>query len=396
MESIKRFEHDLLDLSKDQIRLLRILPRSTTTIQCTLETFDRDTSPPYEALSYAWGPKNYADILLNGALYAIRQNLWDFLDRASEKSITRADGSDTYEAGYLWIDQICIDQLSTQEKNQQVSRMSNTFEHATRVVIWLGRGTDGTDCRVPVTFVDMKLAQQPYYEKGRLIYSPPSIAEIEVFDMLFSQPYWTRLWIIQEIVLAKTLLICLGQHHLGWDELYDYSSAHVLIRGTPSMIFPAQHALIGRKAVPSLIRDRYWHGQGVGHYTKYDWRNLLPEYGTLDCEQPHDKVYSLNALAGPPSRVTVDYTKPASHLFWDVMDLTMRAGWADESYNKWIIPLGLLMGVDGTESNAIMFSNAHYVLPGLKFSWPQGFQQLGENEVAVPRVCTLTLEARSE
>jgi hypothetical protein len=88
----------------------------------------------------------------------------------------------------------------------------------------------------------------------------------------------------------------------------------------------------------------------------------------LECEQPHDKIYSLNALVIPNERLTVDYTQPASHLFWDVMDIVIHSGWAEVLYNDWMTPLGLHMGFDGTESNARAFTNAHHLIYKLKFS----------------------------
>ena len=38
----------------------------------------------------------------------------------------------------IWIDALCIDQISTHEKNRLVAAMGHTFSAANRVVIWLG------------------------------------------------------------------------------------------------------------------------------------------------------------------------------------------------------------------------------------------------------------------
>jgi hypothetical protein len=263
--------------------------------------------------------------------------------------------------------------------------MSDMFEHASKVAIGLGRGLKGTNYRVPTRFIDMKLVQEAHHEKGKLVLQPPSSVELEVFDMLFSQPYWTRLWIIQEIMLAKTLLICLGQHYLDWDELYEYSSAQVLIRAGHSITLPTQQALVTRTAVQLLVIYRYWKSQGVERNNKYSWQVLLPDYAALECEQPHDKIYLLNALVVPKERLTIDYTQPASYLFWDVMDMVMHNGWAGVLYIDWMIPLGLHMGVDGTEGNARTFTNAHISMYTLKFSWPQGFREVEESEATVSR-----------
>jgi hypothetical protein len=45
----------------------------------------------------------------------------------------------------LWIDGICIDQSSTEEKNHQVALMRDIYSSAYSVVVWLGENRDGID-----------------------------------------------------------------------------------------------------------------------------------------------------------------------------------------------------------------------------------------------------------
>ena len=84
-------------------------PRSK--IQCALATFNLDQVNRYFALSYTWGngPAIH-EISINGALFLVRKNLWDFLVVAQMK----------YPNIPFWIDQICIDQENSDEKNHQV------------------------------------------------------------------------------------------------------------------------------------------------------------------------------------------------------------------------------------------------------------------------------------
>jgi len=42
----------------------------------------------------------------------------------------------------IWIDQICIDQSSPSEKSNQVSMMSNIYERALGVIVWLDPSTE--------------------------------------------------------------------------------------------------------------------------------------------------------------------------------------------------------------------------------------------------------------
>jgi hypothetical protein len=45
----------------------------------------------------------------------------------------------------IWADGLCIQQSDTAERNQQVDRMGDIYERATRVVVWLGNGDPKID-----------------------------------------------------------------------------------------------------------------------------------------------------------------------------------------------------------------------------------------------------------
>jgi hypothetical protein len=129
------------------IRVLKIRPSAVTDssdrIECDFSILDVDNgslydldtaSPlsattPYTALSYTWGDTIADhDINLNGTPFLVRQNLWNFLDRAR---------NDNFE-GYLWIDALCIDQTEVGERNHQVALMGEIYSHAEGVIVWLG------------------------------------------------------------------------------------------------------------------------------------------------------------------------------------------------------------------------------------------------------------------
>jgi hypothetical protein len=87
--------------------------------------------PPYEALSYLWGPSNFtaqihitwfkAHLMITESLAAgLRQFRHENKDR------------------YLWIDQICINQQDLDERSAQVKFMGEIYERAACVLLWLG------------------------------------------------------------------------------------------------------------------------------------------------------------------------------------------------------------------------------------------------------------------
>jgi hypothetical protein len=195
--------HPPLNLHRRQIRLLQISDIEQSDgdamISCRLSCFDLDSAPPYTALSYTWGSGQSVPIRLQDHTFEIRENLANFLlQHHSQSSFT----------SFLWVDAICIDQNNVGEKNHQVPFMSQIYRRAEKVLIWVGRGDDNSYGALThmVDCVNSKrtkpLFPQPFIEKSLV--------------KLFSNPYWSRIWIIQEIMFAKTLTVQWGTKQAKW------------------------------------------------------------------------------------------------------------------------------------------------------------------------------------
>ncbi|KAH6612965.1 heterokaryon incompatibility protein-domain-containing protein [Boeremia exigua] len=115
----------------DSIRLLQIERPSHTSdaISCLLTEHNVDDHPPkYAALSYVWGiSRSPKPILLNNHRVHVMTNLYDALIQI------RA----TFPGLLLRIDDICIDQRDSQERNQQEAMMRNIYSRATHTIAWL-------------------------------------------------------------------------------------------------------------------------------------------------------------------------------------------------------------------------------------------------------------------
>lgn len=115
------------------IRLLRMHAPSKNRkqyIECELYTLPLDHPLiGYNALSYTWdGQKPDRYILCDGKRLPVTRNC---------ESILRKLRPDVLGI-VLWIDAICIDQKSLDEKANQVPLMSDIYRHATNVTIWFG------------------------------------------------------------------------------------------------------------------------------------------------------------------------------------------------------------------------------------------------------------------
>jgi hypothetical protein len=118
--------------------------------------------------------------------------------------------------------------LLTEERNYQVQIMCNIYRRATYVYVWLGPSdpyTKGIMDKLKVAF------RQHHYHGSRAIATRKeqevdknndevmeslSAAELQHF---FSNAYWRRLWIVQEIMLVRYIRIMCGKSLLSWEEV---------------------------------------------------------------------------------------------------------------------------------------------------------------------------------
>ncbi|PVI05405.1 HET-domain-containing protein, partial [Periconia macrospinosa] len=115
------------------IRLLKLREASGPNLAYDLIETPLDVAPAYESISYVWGDhkKTHTLALLSTqTVLSITPSLENALLHVCPQSQT----------GYLWIDQICIDQDNTTERSQQVGIMGKIYSKAQRVLIWLGNG----------------------------------------------------------------------------------------------------------------------------------------------------------------------------------------------------------------------------------------------------------------
>lgn len=327
------------------IRLIKIDPiLEDDVISCTLVQFPNKYSPApdYIALSYCWGDTSvppagririrYLDDQTFHPRF-IYENLWELSDqlRCSEERIKF----------YYWMDALCLDQHSVDEKAKQIPRMGTIYSEALRTISWLGRpDVSETWLSRSIKFLprwikDNRLAVEKIlrsvsvnefklsklYRYDTLLGKSKSLRRlvtgaIELYMRnILSQPYWTRIWVIQEVALAKNVEIIFGTHHLEFD---DFLIAYKAWVGSvlSSSIRPA--AIQARMNLPA---------GGI----KFD---ELMQWG-MACEssEPLDRVYGLlgllkyseqahGALFPSTSHSTsliADYTKTGSQLFWELV-----------------------------------------------------------------------------
>jgi hypothetical protein len=129
MAERKKYKHKRFS-DQDSIRLLQLQPGAfDDDISITLIDAPLSKPPKYEALSYVWGsPTPDTAVSCHGLELLVTKNCVLAMRRLRHRFRTRL----------LWIDAICIDQTSGEEKQHQVQLMGDVYSKAEEVIIWLG------------------------------------------------------------------------------------------------------------------------------------------------------------------------------------------------------------------------------------------------------------------
>lgn len=351
MDGIQSFQYSRLTSPTGQIRLLRMLedPESRFYRYCELHAFDIDETPEYAAISYTWGPIEPKRVInVNNAVFEVRENCWLALSQR---------GSLTSDAEWTWIDSICINQNDDDEKSDQVQMMADIYRRSACVLLsfpdpderagnlicsiakaqTLAPRSDGGSPRSYQSqdFEYSHLWEDwAHYLEGDYLGGLGEAKELKTFvDGLLdfaSQPYWSRVWVIQELMLAKHRRIMYGKHLIDWEAFMSVirmAGDLTQVRyGNPT------YNTVRRLDKAQLARLDDWSGLAMTNmlYHPTTERKLysimtdLTKILRFQCYDTRDRIYGLLAItdwslaSGSPK---VDYRKSRLQLAVEVVEL---------------------------------------------------------------------------
>ncbi|KAK6068773.1 heterokaryon incompatibility protein [Seiridium cupressi] len=272
------------------IRILRLRPgHFKDAIDCELFNEDTSNDPEYEAISYTWADEDVnADkcrtITVNDLAFSVTTNCEAALRRARYRYNTRR----------VWVDAICIDQSNDDERGHQVQLMSQIFQRALQVFVYVGESDRLNDRYQPIIW-DLNAPE----------YHPlPTGQEL---SQLVKRRYFTRLWILQEVALARRALVVWDSQVLLWDRCVE------MCKGA-------------RLRLPPVMRfDRCLYSEPNQLLRLLDL--------ALGCQatDSHDRIYALLGILvyAPTSGIVVDYRLTAEQLYAQVAILAASVcGWS--------------------------------------------------------------------
>ncbi|KAG4430662.1 hypothetical protein IFR05_013859 [Cadophora sp. M221] len=222
------------------------------------------------------------------------------------------------EPRILWVDAVCINQEDLKEREEQVTQMRLVYSCARRVLAWLGEEYENSDAAMSllenIDLVDLKKLQDSSGGDAS-----PKRVDWDALFALLRRPWWSRVWIIQEVTVGESEpLVGCGNHWVSWsqfvkvDELFE------------------QLEMVGADIVKEMdnpiSRLRYIRA-GIHGQLKTSWKNLfLLLRATHECQatDARDKVFALLGLGSDENQHAIHpdytssvvdvYTKVAKHL----------------------------------------------------------------------------------
>ncbi|OWY45675.1 hypothetical protein AALT_g10500 [Alternaria alternata] len=308
------YQYQPLDMTLGQIRLVQLLPGNDEPLRIKL-TICPLTEIAFNALSYIWGSRDMRHTIeCEGKTIRIVPNLHRFLQ------LLRQSG----HVEPLWIDAICINQDDPQEKYHFVSTMATIYHTAQQTLCWIG-----DENLTPLQDFMSKTLEMGDYQRAMIqclsevdiFHSTYRIVEhdLEVFgreaemldssiwhnlDACLDLQYFSRLWIIHDIVCSRNPVIFGLNVDIPWSKLAKSLLAWLLFSTKSQPRSPAAMFVVLCEA----MRCGY---SGV-ESKRMELVDLLLGLRTISCRcaDLKDYVYSaytIATVASPSERPEIDY-----------------------------------------------------------------------------------------
>ncbi|KAN0098890.1 Heterokaryon incompatibility protein (HET) domain containing protein [Hyaloscypha variabilis] len=275
-----------------------------------------DKAPPFEAISYTWGPDAPSiPIKVDGALILVTAPIDELL--WNRRSI--------FTSHVFWIDAICINQRDQEEKS-------------TRVIVWLGAPQSRKDTRIVRKMIRALTGSESIVPTTAILenlFSDEKDAFIAV-GKLFSHSWFERIWIVQEVAAGKKVHVMYHGICIEWEVLT--AAAHRLGHNTElkTRLLRYNHEDLLKATAISAQKPR--HGTSVNVLQLIHWPHLeflnnirhSTQIGTIvplafhlvatrvcKATDPRDKIFALLGIAedGRKLPFTPNYKEDVDQVF---------------------------------------------------------------------------------
>lgn len=279
---------------------------------CTLQHFESDprVCPEYAALSYVWGDSTPTKtIYINGLVSKVHRSLWEFLNHRRTKRETKHN--------WIWTDLLCIDQAHHSEKNEQISRMGDIYAQAACVISWLGHSEKTEEAIKTLIKFSSSISQGLALEDAKGSSQSRQI-DNACNQLAFREPYWGRVWVLQEVACARHCIVACGDLCLDFGVLLH--RMEIAMERSDSINIVSYRARSTRR-MKTLVALKTSIQQGE----TMKFLELIKVTGFCKTTRDQDRIYGLLGLAsrldpGFDSRaLEVSRHKSLNDVWWDII-----------------------------------------------------------------------------
>ena len=305
MKDNPKLVYSPLPSDKASFRLLKVFPtylyaNPETPLQCSLTNAPMERfAKQYVAGSYVWGPPGPVRlIVVNGYSVYIRENLERFLRACRRK----------WRVFTLWVDAICINQDDLAERGSQVRMMDRIYRNAKSVYCWLGSEPKVTAALGEVNSLGKSGRTAKHIARMSVNHIQSAIST------LLACEYWTRVWIVQEFVLAHQTYLLAGQYKTPSLWLVNISDNLNKARWT------SPQREIARRIRELQLSQR----QESDPHSELE--AAFGIFGPMRCALPQDRIFALIGILDPRSAALLRPLISYETSLWTLLCEILEAG----------------------------------------------------------------------
>lgn len=352
----------------DSIRVIRLRRgQLDQELECTLAAVRLGEKPCYEALSYCWGRR------ASSRFIKIQPSSLSATARGGPASATTLAITDTLHDALiylrnprkervLWVDQICIDQKDKNERSAQVKLMQDIYASAGCAVVWLRVGRpllpawlvpqkselaefferietsieklsrdDGLESDPGVGHesyqVRSKKALQDMSKDERARYGLPDDDDHDwtLFYGFFDAPWFSRVWVIQEVAWPKKVQVRYTNLAKSWEEFIRVMNfVESLNIGRLNTAHQAVSKFFSRLRALQACRE----STQAGNLEPFD--KVLSRHRMAAASDSRDHIYGLMGLASERPPMEPNYKEASGQdVFLETAKWAVREGCLD-------------------------------------------------------------------
>jgi hypothetical protein len=306
-------------------------PLSRKYVDKETQTVDRPARISFEALSWCWG-RDESETTINikkdgkSHEFQVSHHLREALEGLRRSKEDR----------FLWVDAICINQDSIEERNAQVPKMDRIYGSATNVCVWIGAADQDSDRAID--FIEEILLK--LWEFDDLCRDKLQSKSWAALINLMRREWFSRRWVVQEIALAQKASLHCGKKEIDWQKFADAVSLFVHVESATHILsdvmktdelfhnFPdyfGDISALGAALLVEATRNLFRKTQDGKRHTQHTLEYLISKYSVFESAQPRDTIYAFLAIA----KDTKAQSSQESVSSWDEDRKKIQAGFKE-------------------------------------------------------------------